>query len=360
MQKRSFDFFGRAPVSGANLCRIIVISLGLTVHGGGVCPFAFAVETQPSGIPSPSAAGDADFLSAPSFELEREPLASAKPQVPQVGDVLRLNVQGYQGSSAAIKVEASVPVDKLREEGFEILPNPAASSVPLSISVVIVKAGKLTLPALGLRDSASKWVGRTNPFSLEVTSSIRSDDPQPEKPAEGLPPVALGFPWKLIVAAGLLVFALVALGVYAGVRWSRPGRMSKQKVSEGPPKPEDEVALAELERLEREGFLKIGRFKPHYFRVSDILKAYFGRRFDFDALESTSGELMIALERKQVVSEELLREIRLYFDNLDEVKFTDRPPLPDAAGKLVAQAREFVLKTRRIAQIAQPPVGGQA
>ncbi len=379
MQKRWFAFFVRDPENAVSLRRLMALNFGLVLglvpgliaFEAAVCSHAFCEEPILPGMPAVVASSspmNPEFLTAPSFELEPEPSVAAKVQV---GDSLRLTVQGFQGGGVGdIKVESSVPVDKLREEGFELLsvpapvgsPFPAASPKPLSVSVVIVKAGKLTLPALGFRDTSGKWVGRTNPFPVEVASAIKSDDPSPEKPAEGLPPVSLGFPWKLIVAFGALALALIALGIYAGIRWSRRNRKGvASKKADGPPKPEDEVALAELDRLEREGFLKLGRFKPHYFRVSDVLKAYFGKRFTFDALECTSGEILIELELKKAASEELLRELRNFFYELDEVKFTDRLPLPDVAEKLVGRAREFILKTKRLPPITStaPVVAGR-
>ena len=121
----------------------------------------------------------------------------------------------------------------------------------------------------------------------------------------------------------------------------------------------DVVALAELLRLEDLKLYERGDFKGHYFGVSVILKTYLGRRFHFDALESTTDELLARIQYMGVAPLALERLVAL-FSKLDRVKFTDQVPSNDEVRNLISEARDIVGLTKRPPVLAGLPNGSHS
>jgi hypothetical protein len=193
-------------------------------------------------------------------------------------------------------------------------------------------------------------VARTHPFTLEVTSAIKSTDPKPEQPESLEPPVGLQFPiW--IAGSIVLLGAVLLLGLVYGIfRWYQ---VRKLRISQLPKvvQTEDEVALAKLNELEKQGLLKRGDYKSYYFKLSEILKSYVGARYQFDAPESTTAEMISLLEEHSAIHGSLpdsgIDRLESLFNRLDLVKFTDFVPETEISVKLLGDAKEFILTTRR-------------
>jgi hypothetical protein len=344
-----------------NPCILASIVLGV---GGAFLPIpANSAEVSPADrtatvSPRPSASptdSEAAFLSLPAYDLELIPSVQPTPTSnrTRVGDLLHLKVNGF--NMAGTTLDFVPNEESVHEHGWEVQidRNQNLIAVPL-------KAGNLTLPSFAFKDATGNRVARTNPFSREVGSAIKPSDPKPQEPEAIVPPVGLSFPWWIVVLAGILGLAAFLAVIYAIYRWQKnrtPKRVEKVEVI----LPEDEVALQSLSHLEKQGLLLKGEFKKHYFQVSEILKNYLGRRFDFNAPESTTYELKVALEEKQELVANDLSHLIGFFGELDRVKFTDYVPAESESAQTIPVAREFVKKTRRlpsVTPITPPGISG--
>jgi hypothetical protein len=214
------------------------------------------------------------------------------------------------------------------------------------VKVVPLKPGALTLPVLRLVADRDREIGRTRPLTIEVASAIAVDDPNPTQPVDAPPPLELPFPWQYLAAAALLALALLGGVLYALVRWSR-ARRAPMPVAPAAPRPEHEIALAALEAVARAGHLARGEHKRHYFAVSEILKTYLGARFEFDAPERTSGEIVAHLEGERRLDPAGLDRLESLLARLDRVKFTDHVPGAEDGASVITDARRLVHETRR-------------
>jgi len=301
-------------------------------------PVAFAEETQDA---------QNSFLQLPAYDLEFD---DQKPNEVTVGDKLRLKIVGLKTESH-LKFEMVSDPKNHALQTWVFLNIENSSDTEFKFIAVPLKAGIVKIPSMGIKkaDTAdSVFIGRTNPFDLDVKSSIKKDDPKSKEPVPPRPPVSLAFPSWIITAAGILLLLLFTGIIVALIYFSRKIKPVKNEaLPQGPPKPEDELALVALAELEKEGFLKKGLFKKHYFRTSEILKEYLGRRFSFDAPESTASEILMLLEKQKVTSVQVLDEIEKLFSNLDRVKFTDYIPQYDEGSLVLQEARQLVTKTRK-------------
>jgi hypothetical protein len=236
---------------------------------------------------------------------------------------------------------------------FDQGPNGETFLIPL-------KAGGM-VPSLQVWDvevPPGKWVATTLPAQIQVEGLAEpAQQPEPMLPPEHLP-----LPWTLVallVFLGVLALSgLVLLGRYTWLKWK--AYRSRQTV--GPPKSEDQEALDSLDLLMKEGLIQKGRYKPHYYRASDILKKYLGRRYDFDALESTSHELVTRMEDGRLADDRVIDRIEKLFEKLDLVKFTDFIPSTEEAHQAIEEIRGIVKSTRRIpaAESSAVPSKGKA
>lgn len=263
----------------------------------------------------------------------------------KVGDQLSLRIEELAQQDGVLSIEPESGSPSLDEQGWMLFPSEKEKGV---WAAVPVQSGERKLSHLQifsqLADGTKKKIGLLKEQSFKIQSLLKEGA---SPPPEVLPPVSLPFPWAAVLGAvgGLLLLTAVLVWVWKKYFKKKP--VSSSVVPPAARLPEDEVALGLLAELEKSAVWKNGEFKKHYFSVSELLKEYLGERYGFDALECTSHELEVALE-KCGLSTQKLREIHQLYENLDRVKFTDfQPPLPEPL-EILEKARELVLTTRRI------------
>ena len=110
-------------------------------------------------------------------------------------------------------------------------------------------------------------------------------------------------------------------------------------------KPLHERVKIELARLKDQGYLEEKDFKSYYSGFSDVLRRYLERRFEIDALEKTTVEVVENLE-KGPIEKDVLRAIREVLSQSDLVKFAKLVPSYDLAGELETLLLDAVERTK--------------
>lgn len=164
-------------------------------------------------------------------------------------------------------------------------------------------------------------------------------EPQMREDTRPLPTLYQPLWWPMVV---LLALAAAVLGfLYYRHRMNRPKPAPPPK----PRDPPDVEAYARLGALEAEGLVAQGRKRDYYFRLSEILRDYLGRRFVFDALELTSDELLQELRRRPTPGLDL-DLLAAFLRESDFVKFAKAEPTDGEAKKAIDSARLLVDRTR--------------
>lgn len=158
--------------------------------------------------------------------------------------------------------------------------------------------------------------------------------------------------WPWIVAAAALAALAILLWWWLRRRARRREEAPAERVL-----PADYVALTELTRVERMGLLKAGEFKVYYTLVTDAVRRYLEARFDVDAMERTTDELLDelnSLDRRVRKLDELLHEA-------DLVKFAKFVPEVESGVAAMSSAREIVVKsTSKLERPAEDADGAAA
>lgn len=178
---------------------------------------------------------------------------------------------------------------------------------------------------------------------VEIAGTLPADA---EKTGAGLfdvrPPQEIPIrTWRLLfILAGLL--AAAGLG-YAIARWlKRPRPVAP--VAAKPAEPLHVRAIALLDALRGEDLPGKGRSREFYFRLSEILRGYLGERYSFEAMESTSSELLDALRRLHTPGLPMKELTDFAFDS-DLAKFARATPTPDACKASIEFAYRVVYAT---------------
>lgn len=218
-------------------------------------------------------------------------------------------------------------------------------------------AGELTLPALPVVDEKNEIVARTAPLTIKIESNFSEKERgagQPPKAEPALGPLELPFPVWIQSAIGFSILAFLAIGAFFLVRYLRRKAAAALKKMI-PKKPYDQAALERIDALIKAGHLEKGAYKPFYFGISETLKFYFGERFDFDARESTTSELIALLKERNGtpgLNDSVIRKVEKLFESLDPVKFADQIPGTAEAKEAHRTARELITSTKKV--VAEP------
>jgi len=174
-------------------------------------------------------------------------------------------------------------------------------------------------------DTASVAIASVLPDSMKDINGL--------KPAESFPNYWL---W-LVPGALLLLGALAWLGRRLYQRLRRIQELTQA------PLPPWEEALNALDALPWQEWLEAGQFKRYYYALSEVLKRYIERRFEFSAVEQTTTELLASM---RLYKTPMRDDVGKFFLRSDLVKYSKVTPPEDEAQSAIGQVREFVLKTK--------------
>lgn len=190
-------------------------------------------------------------------------------------------------------------------------------------------------------DVAEPWSEvSTSEIFVEVESVLPSEgqaeDIRDLKPLREVRPRA---PWLWIVLGALLAFA-VALAVGWWVRrWRR-------RRSQVPPRPAYEIAFEALAELRHTDFDDPQAVRRFYFQISETVRIYVESRFEFNATDLTTEEILDWLELGEGPGEGPGGQLQQFLLQTDQVKFAHQDPNQQDIESTYERALGFVEATR--------------
>jgi len=203
----------------------------------------------------------------------------------------------------------------------------ADDEVAVKYTITHFEAGKQELkniPVLFLAetstDSANVQAG-----SIIVHSVLQAED-STANIRDIHPPVKMG--WLVsdvlpFVWIALAILVVGALGLYVYRRWFGGAKIVEEAVVFKPPP--YETAVRHLEELRIKKLWQQGLLIEYYSELTEIVKRYIGGRFEFDAPEMTTDELMYQKDR-WADNEEKFGHVNQIITCADLVKFASYTP----------------------------------
>jgi len=248
-----------------------------------------------------------------------------------------------------LSVEGAVPrgekVEPLgRSPDWEVRPEPPVTR-PLEsgrpfwqqqFHLLPRKPGDLEVPLqpLPLPGQEITWT----PFQAHVATQISKADPaaaRPVLPPEEVPPLPHSALNWLFGVGGVLLAAAAVLGFWA----------SRRKTVLAAPTPPHEWALRELGRIESLPPAAAGAGDRQHMLLSDVVRRYFGLRFEIPASTRTTPEFLEAMPSSPHLTppqQELLRD---FLQRCDLAKFAGITPTGEECRAAAEMARNLVQQT---------------
>jgi hypothetical protein len=145
--------------------------------------------------------------------------------------------------------------------------------------------------------------------------------------------------WLAAILAALI-------GIFFLVRYLRREKpVVEEKII--PKIPVHEIALGKLRLLNEQQLWQNGKVKAYHSEISEILREYIEERYQVNALEETTSEIMHGLRLHQI-PEELKLKLSQTLTLADLVKFAKEQPLANENENSLTNAIEFVEATKMI------------
>jgi hypothetical protein len=304
-----------------------------------VAAAATAGPVDPGTVPAPEVAPDAPKVSA-----------SVAPPKVALGKTFSLFVRVTHPPGMQVNLPASLPLggafeETARTDTSRANPDGTITS-DFEVGLMAFEVGEIQVPPMPVTYVAGGRTGEvaTEAVPVEVFGVI-GEGKADLRDISG--PVGVERPdlTLVYVAAAVGGVLLLGLGFWLGRRaWRRRRRTVLARLPEAIQRSAHEEALARLAEVEGSGALDADERKPAYLDMSEILRAYIGRRYGFPALDLTTDEIRRELDARgggpasDLVCDWLARS--------DLVKFAGHDASPDEARQALYDARIYIDKTR--------------
>jgi hypothetical protein len=238
--------------------------------------------------------------------------------------------------SSEIEIVRKGPVDTAK----------TADGIGLSqeLLITVFDTGFFEVPELPfvIYSSSARDTIRTLPVAFQMLS-VKADSTIHD--IRGVYRMPLSFretiPWMLALA-GVWLLIWVILRVLRNRKIRPAGQVLKARRE-----PADVIAIRELEKLKDEKPWLNNRIKLYYIRISEILRTYLEDRYQIQAMEQTTDEIMSALKPLQIGTSEF-SQLNEILKLSDLVKFAKVIPDTEENAVQVDRAVEFVKNTKLI------------
>ena len=263
-----------------------------------------------------------------------------------VGDRITLSVTVEHAPGAQVAWPDSLDLAPFEVLAAQVAPPAAADGVVRSSATYTLAAfelGELEIPSFDVQvvgpDGETETLS-TDAWVVEVLS-VGVDESGEIRDIRG--PLAIPLSLLRMLLLALAPLLLVAL-LYTLARRLRSRDEAAQPGRPALERPAHEIALEALAVLEASGMLERGEVKEYHIEVSDVLRTYVERRFRVDALEMTTREVLLGLERVGV--DESFREgLAAFLDQCDMVKFARVRPGPEPSRQVLELGRRIVQRS---------------
>lgn len=198
------------------------------------------------------------------------------------------------------------------------------------------KPGEQSLPRFKILISDKDRVDTLYSDTLKVTISsvmpAKMSDINDIKPEEKFPNY-----WLWLIPAVIILLALLG---YLGYRIYL--KVKKIKELAQAPQPPWIEAVNSLNSLPFKEWLDKGQVQRYYYALSEIMKRYIERRFEFNAMEQTTTEIIHHLKANRISYRE---EFGGFLHKADRVKYAKLIPTYQEIEEALQQAKELVQKT---------------
>lgn len=231
------------------------------------------------------------------------------------------------------------PIEIVKSGKYDTSQEKALTRISRFYTVTAFDSGYHVIPPLPFNSKKDSFF--TEPVMLQV-NTLKVDTTKAIKPVKGIKEVPLTFRDLLPYILGALALAALIVGLIYFLR-KRKGKPLAFTTPSKPQLPADEEAFERLKELENQKLWQNDQHKKYYIELTSIIRHYIERRFEIDAEELTTSEI---IEKMQPLTDESSQQyLKELLELADLVKFARMTPLPDQNDRSYKSAWAFVEKT---------------
>lgn len=188
-------------------------------------------------------------------------------------------------------------------------------------------SGTYVIPPIHFFDSDSVLIASTQPIQLRV-NTLNVDTTLAIKDIN--PPFKVPITLKEIlpfILMGVLIIVIIVLLILLILRIKRKQPILP-KIKEKVHLPAHVIALKDLETLRLKKLWQQGEYKLYYSKLTNILRVYLENRWDIQAMEMVSYEIIDSLHQQEI-EQHLIDKIKYTLHHSDMVKFAKGEPISD-------------------------------
>lgn len=221
-------------------------------------------------------------------------------------------------------------VEIVRRSAIDSVVDAASGSIIYRQKLVITSfdTGFHVVPPILFRVLSPVSADFTSKESAPLLLSVSGVSIDPEAEIKDLKPVLEApytlrdfLPWILLLLA-IALLAVLGWFYYQSRKKNKP----LIKLTLRQPKPAHLIALEQLELLKTEQLWQKGQIKDYYSRLTDILRSYFELRFNVNAVEMTSDEIISSM-KDELSDAQRLNDLKKILSLADMAKFAKARPM---------------------------------
>lgn len=191
------------------------------------------------------------------------------------------------------------------------------------------------------RNDTVQKISSTSPIIITV-EKIGVDPTKEIKDIK--PPISI--PISIYEILKYLLIITIAIALIFLIYYLYKNRKEKNilDVFKTPKRPAHEIALEQLQALAAEHLWQRGEVKLYHSKLTEIVRTYIEDRFETKALESTTEEILLDLDTKDI-NKTSISKLRELLTRADLVKFAKAQPLADENEQSLHLAFQFVKET---------------
>ena len=143
----------------------------------------------------------------------------------------------------------------------------------------------------------------------------------------------------------MVAILVLGIGIFFLVKYLKNRKPEEEPEEIIPDIPIHVIALEKLEKVKTEKLWQEGKIKAYHSHISEILREYIENRYQVNALEETTSEILHGL-RLQNISPELMNKLTQTLTLADLVKFAKEQPLANENEMSITHAIAFVNATK--------------
>lgn len=184
-----------------------------------------------------------------------------------------------------------------------------------------------------------------NPLALKVYS-VPVDTLHPDQFFGPKPIQEVSITWgdiDTLVYSLLIMLALAGVSVFFVIRY-RDNKPIIKIIKIEPKLPPHQMAMKKIDEIKSDKAKLRNDPKAYYTELTDVIRTYIKDRFNFNALEMTSTEIIEHL--MQVKDQQSIAELKSLFETADLVKFAKHAPLMNENDMNLVNAVDFINETK--------------